>query len=152
MRISDWSSDVGSSDLLNWGTDDDSEEGARLVEISYDRRGEVIGTLVQPAQDWEGRHPLPPDAGKGTLDPLSVIAGLGELLQAGGRCEGTFPVFDGRKRYDLIVSDAGERALEPTSYSLYTGPARRCKLDYKMLGGHKIERSKYVETDRKSVG
>lgn len=136
---------------LNWGTDDDSEEGARLVEISYDRRGEVIGTLVQPAQDWEGRHPLPPDAGKGTLDPLSVIAGLGELLQAGGRCEGTFPVFDGRKRYDLIVSDAGERVLEPTSYSIYAGPARGCKLDYKMLGGHKIERSKYVETARDRI-
>src|SRR3546814_17917720 len=129
MRISDWSSDVCSSDL----------------------RGEVIGTLVQPAQDWEGRHPLPPDAGKGTLDPLSVIAGLGELLQAGGRCEGTFPVFDGRKRYDLIVSDAGERVLEPTSYSIYAGPARGCKLDYKMLGGHKIERSKYVETARDRI-
>src|SRR3546814_20556550 len=113
MRISDWSSDVGSSDLLNWGTDEDSEEGARLVEISYDRRGEVIGTLVQPAQDWEGRHPLPPDAGKGTLDPLSVIAGPGELLQAGGRCEGTFPVFDGRQRYDPLLSPPAGGGLAP---------------------------------------
>src|SRR3546814_2528461 len=49
------------------------------------------------------------------------------------------------KRYDLIVSDAGERVLEPTSYSIYAGPARGCKLDYKMLGGHKIERSKRSE-------
>src|SRR3546814_8350315 len=119
MRISDWSSDVCSSDL----------------------RGEVIGTLVQPAQDWEGRHPLPPDAGKGTLDTLSVIAGLGELLQAGGRSEGNFPVFDGGQRYDLIFSDAGERVLEPTSYSISAGPARGRKPAYKTLRGHTIDRS-----------
>ena len=132
---------------LNWGTSDDSEtEGPRLVELRYDARGDVVDTLVQPEQDWEDRHPLPPDADKGTLDPLSVVAGLSELLQAGGRCEGSFAVFDGRKRYDLIVSDAGERMLEPTSYSIYAGPARGCKLDYRMLGGHKIERNKYVET------
>src|SRR3546814_15455865 len=56
------------------------------------------------------------------------------------------------KRYDLIVSDAGERVLEPTSYSIYAGPARGCKPDYKMLGGHKIERSKYVETARDRIG
>lgn len=136
---------------LNWGTDEDADEGARLVEISYDRSGKVVDTLVQPAQDWEGRHPLPPGAAEGTLDPLSVIAGLGELLQAGGRCEGTFAVFDGRKRYDLIVSDAGETVLEPTSYSIYAGPARGCRLDYRMLGGHKIKHNKYVETARKRI-
>ena len=137
---------------LNWGTSDDSEsEGPRLVELSYDDAGDIVDTLVQPEQDWEGRHPLPADAGKGTLDPLSVIAGISELLQAGGRCEGSFAVFDGRKRYDLIVSDAGERMLEPTSYSIYAGPARGCKLDYRMLGGHKIERNRYVETARERV-
>ncbi|HMA13757.1 MAG: DUF3108 domain-containing protein [Bacteroidota bacterium] len=136
---------------LNWGTDDDSDSGARRVEISYDAAGDIVDTLVQPEQDWEDRHPLPADAGKGTLDPLSVIAGLGELLQKGGRCEGSFAVFDGRKRYDLIVSDAGERMLEPTSYSIYAGPARGCRLDYKMLGGHRIEKNKYVETARERL-
>lgn len=136
---------------LNWGTDDDSDSGARLVELSYDATGDIVDSLVQPAQDWDDRHPLPHDAGNGTLDPLSVIAGVSELLQESGRCEGRFAVFDGRKRYDLIVSDAGEKVLEPTSYSIYAGPARGCRLDYKMLGGHKVERNKYVETARERL-
>jgi hypothetical protein len=137
---------------LNWGSSDDSEsDGERLVMLSYDAEGNITETLVQPEQDWEGRHPLPADADKGTLDPLSVIAGLAELLQAGGRCEGSFAVFDGRKRYNLIVSDAGEAVLPPTSYSIYAGPARGCRLDYEMLGGHRIERSKYVETARERI-
>jgi hypothetical protein len=136
---------------LNWGTDDDSDSGTRLVELSYDEDGDIVDTRVQPEQDWEDRHPLPADAGKGTLDPLSVIAGLSELLQKGGRCEGSFAVFDGRKRFDLMVSDAGERMLEPTSYSIYAGPARGCRLEYKMLGGHRMEKNKYVETARERI-
>ncbi|HEY9549170.1 MAG TPA: DUF3108 domain-containing protein [Kiloniellaceae bacterium] len=132
----------------SWGTGD---EGERLVAIGYDPAGRVADTLVQPAQDWDDRHPLPPDAAEGTLDPLSVIAGLAGQLQAGGRCEGSFAVYDGRKRYDLVVSDAGETQLEPTAYSIYAGPARGCRLDYEMLGGHLIERNKYVETARKRI-
>ncbi|MGD1878032.1 MAG: DUF3108 domain-containing protein [Kiloniellaceae bacterium] len=134
----------------NWGTTtEESEEST--VELTYDRAGDLTRTRVQPEQDFEGRVPLPDDAGKGTLDPMSVIAGLSELLRKSGRCEGTFAVFDGRKRYDLMVSDAGETDLEASDYSIYAGPARGCRLDYKMLGGHKKERNKYVETVRERI-
>ena len=134
----------------NWGTTtEESEEST--VELTYDRAGDLTKALVQPEQDFEGRVPLPDDAGKGTLDPMSVIAGLSELLQKSGRCEGTFAVFDGRKRYDLMVSDAGETDLEASDYSIYAGPAHGCRLDYKMLGGQKKERNKYVETARERI-
>ncbi len=135
---------------MNWGYDIDDEE-ERLVSLTYDRDGDITEALVQPEQDWNERHPLPENAGEGTLDPLSAVAGLAELLRSGGRCEGSFPVFDGRKRYDLTVSDAGEKILEPTSYSIFAGPARGCRLDYEMLGGHRIERSKYAETARERI-
>lgn len=127
----------------NWGT---ADEGERLVSLRYDAAGNIVETVAEPEQDWEDRHPLPPDAGKGTLDPLSVIVGLGQLLRNGGACEGSFAVFDGRKRYDLIVADAGVIRLEPNNYSIFDGEARGCRLDYEMLGGHRIERSKYAAT------
>ncbi|MEQ8354480.1 MAG: DUF3108 domain-containing protein [Kiloniellaceae bacterium] len=128
-----------------------SDDGEKLVRLRYDQAGGIAETLVQPRQDEADRYPLPADPGKGTVDPLSVIAGLSELLQAGGRCEGSFAVFDGRKRYDLTVTDAGETQLAPTDYSIYAGPARGCRLDYKLLGGHRIERSKYAETARERI-
>ncbi len=128
-----------------------SDEGEKVVRLSYDPEGDLVDSLVQPQQDEEERHPLPANAGDGTLDPLSVVAGLSELLRNGGRCEGSFPVFDGRKRYDVFVSDAGEKVLEPTSYSIFAGPARGCRLDYKLLGGHRVERNKYAETARERI-
>jgi len=136
----------------NWGTaDDDEADGERLVHLTYDAAGNLTDSLVQPEQDWDERHPLPADAGVGTLDPLSVIAGLAQLLQKSGRCEGSFAVFDGRKRYNLMVSDAGETQLDASSYSIYAGPAHGCRLDYEMLGGHRIERNKYAETARERI-
>lgn len=132
----------------NWGT---ADEGERLVSLHYDAAGNIVETVAEPEQDWEGRHPLPPNAGKGTLDPLSVIAGLDQLLRNGGACEGSFSVFDGRKRYDLIVADAGVTRLEPNNYSIYDGEARGCRLDYEMLGGHRIERNKYAATARERI-
>jgi hypothetical protein len=136
----------------NWGTAEDDEAGGeRLVHLNYDADGNLADSLVKPEQDWDERHPLPDNAGDGTLDPVSVIAGLSQLLQAEGRCEGSFAVFDGRKRYNLMVSDAGETQLEASDYSIYAGPARGCRLDYEMLGGHRVERNKYAETARERI-
>ena len=128
-----------------------SERGEKLVILRYGPDGDVTETVVEPELDWVDRHPLPADAGQGTLDPLSVIAGLSEVLQDDGRCEGAFSVFDGRRRYDLTVTDAGETELEPTSYSIYAGQARGCRLDYELLGGHRIERNKYAATARERI-
>ena len=127
----------------NWGL---ADKGERIVELTYDSDGDLSNALVQPEQDWEERFPLPENAGDGTVDPLSVIAGLSQLLQENGRCEGEFAVFDGRKRYNLFVSDAGETDLEPSDYSIYAGPAHGCRLEYELLGGHSVERNKYADT------
>jgi len=128
-----------------------SDAGERLVALNYDPKGDLAEALVQPERDWEEHHPLPDDAGVGTLDPLSVIAGMSELLETEGTCEGSFSVFDGRRRYDVFISDAGETKLEATDYSVFAGEARACRLDYELLGGHRIERSKYAATARERI-
>lgn len=128
-----------------------ADEGERIVTLRYDEAGNITEAKVLPEQDWDDRHPLPADAGEGTLDPLSIIAGLAQLLQKGGTCEGSFAVFDGRKRYDLTVADAGTQKLAPNDYSIFDGEAQGCRLDYEMLGGHRVERSKYAATARERV-
>ncbi len=128
-----------------------SEAGERIVALNYNPQGDIAEALVQPERDWEEHHPLPSDAGVGTLDPLSVIAGMSELLESDGTCEGSFPVFDGRRRYDVFISDAGAAKLEATDYSVFAGEARACRLDYQLLGGHRIERNKYAATARERI-
>ena len=120
----------------------------RSVILTYDETGEVTSAAVEPAPDPEEVTALPADAESGTIDPLTVIAQVSRTLARTGRCDGEFAVFDGRRRYDLRISDQGEETLAPTSYSIFSGEARRCRMEYRMLGGERRDPSKYSVTAR----
>lgn len=123
-----------------------SEE--RRMTIRYGDAGEVLDVVVEPAPDPEEVTPLPENAEIGTIDPLTVIADLGKSVSEGRGCAGTYPVFDGKRRYDLIISDQGEKTLDPTSYSIFSGPALACHVEWDMKGGARREKSKYSRTAR----
>lgn len=126
-------------------------ERERKVALAYDGSGDVAAVLVEPPPDPEEVNALPDDAEAGTIDPLSVIAGLSETLTQGAECSGEFRVFDGRRRYDLIVTDEGTQHFEANNYSIFSGEARACGIEYRLLGGDRKEKSKYVETARDRV-
>ena len=123
----------------------------RIVEVSYDGEGAVEDVLVEPPPDLEEVNGLPEDAEIGTVDPLSVIAQLSEAMTRGGECSGTFNVFDGKRRYDLTVTDRGTEIFEPNDYSVFQGAAQACEIDFTVLGGDRKEKSKYAETARNRV-
>lgn len=123
----------------------------RIVELVYGDEGQVVSTSVTPPPDPDEVTTLPDDAADGTIDPLSVVAQLSNAIASGGTCDGEFAVFDGRRRYDLRVSNDGEVALPATDYSIFKGAATACRIDYAMIGGQRKERSKYAETARDRV-
>lgn len=123
-------------------------ERVRKVALAYDGAGDVAAVLVEPPPDPEEVNALPDNAETGTVDPLSVIAGLSEALTQGAACSGEFQVFDGRRRYDLVVTDKGTQRFEANDYSIFEGEARACGIEYKLLGGDRKEKSKYVKTAR----
>ncbi|RVU38395.1 DUF3108 domain-containing protein [Hwanghaeella grinnelliae] len=122
------------------------EDRVRKVALAYDGSGDVAAVLVEPPPDLEEVNALPDDAEIGTMDPLSVIAGLSESLTQGAACSGVFQVFDGRRRYDLTVTDKGTQNFEANDYSVFQGEARACGIEYELLGGDRKEKSKYVKT------
>lgn len=127
------------------------EDRVRKVALAYDGAGDVAAVLVEPPPDLEEVNALPDDAEFGTIDPLSVIAGLSETLTQGAACSGVFQVFDGRRRYDLRVTDKGTQNFEANDYSIFHGEARACGIEYELLGGDRKEKSKYVKTARDRV-
>jgi hypothetical protein len=123
-----------------------SEE--RRMSIRYDETGEVVDFVVEPTPDPEEITPLPENAEVGTIDPLTVFADLGRSVSEGRGCSGTYAVFDGKRRYDLKISDRGEKVLKPTSYSVFSGPALACHVEWEMQGGARREKNKYSRTAR----
>jgi hypothetical protein len=87
----------------------------------------------EPDPDIEGN--LPESLPDGILDPLSFAIAASRALQEHGRCDQTIPVFDGQRRFDMVVKQIGETVLAPNAYSIYQGPAMRCSLGIERISG-----------------
>jgi uncharacterized protein DUF3108 len=87
----------------------------------------------QPDPDIEGG--LPQSLPEGTVDPLSLAVAASRTLEENGRCDQTLPVFDGRRRFDLMVRHVDQTTLPPNDYSIYHGPAVRCSFSMARISG-----------------
>ena len=87
----------------------------------------------EPDPDIEGS--LPEQLPEGIVDPLSFAIAATRVLEKSGRCDQTVPVFDGQRRYDLILKDLGPANLAANRYSVYQGPAVRCSVAMNRISG-----------------
>lgn len=101
----------------------------RLVDLDYSGEVATVARIEPPPEeDW--REAVPADLRRDTIDPLTAT-----LAALEADCRGTLRVFDGRRRYDLQLSDLGTATLEDSSYRVYAGPTRRCQAVVHALGG-----------------
>ncbi|MCC6469136.1 MAG: DUF3108 domain-containing protein [Alphaproteobacteria bacterium] len=107
----------------------------RLVELSYGADG-TVRTRVEPPPEQDNREKVPEAETKGTIDTLTAIVALVRRFGSDGQCAGDWKLFDGRRRFDVMVYDAGEAALEPSNYSAYAGPARKCRVTTRRVAGY----------------
>jgi hypothetical protein len=102
---------------------------ARSVAIDYSGDGNVT-TAVTPAADSDERDPVPAALQQHTIDPLT--AGLAAVNSG---CQGRLRVFDGRRRYDMVLTDRGEAEVPSSSHNIYKGRARLCRVSIAPLAG-----------------
>lgn len=121
-----------------------------LNQSRFGRRSSTL--LVEPRQDGgffvqatparekdKERTPIPATSLSGAVDPLTAMLQASRTIAASGACRQRVPVFDGRRRYDLVFADEGVHGLAPTQYSGYTGPARLCRVRQERIGGFLAE-------------
>jgi len=104
----------------------------RLITLRYSADGGVeLAKAVPPVGD--GGKGVPDEHRRNTFDLSSAILALVKGFEKGGNCNGTQPVFDGRKRYDLVVEDLGADTLDRNRYSMFHGPAHACKVSWERI-------------------
>lgn len=92
--------------------------------------------------------PIPPASIPGTVDPISAILFLAGVIEKGGDCNGSIPIYDGRRRYDLSVTAGETRVFEKNDYTIFSGEAMACEVEFRKIGGFRKEQSKYSRTAR----
>lgn len=110
----------------------------RKIRLAYPDSfgsGAPVEFDVSPRSDGTERDPVPPPLTKGTVDPLSATLTMLMKLAQGERCEGSFRVFDGRRRYDMAVSSGGQSVLPRLHSSVFAGAAQSCTFQLKRIAG-----------------
>ena len=107
------------------------------VELRFQKRM-VQDILVNPPQFPGARHvPITAAHLQNVVDPLSAIVLLSQArLNHGEACNKRLPIFDGKIRYDLILSPKGTRTIG--SAGKLRGTAYVCSVRFVPIAGHKM--------------
>jgi len=101
----------------------------RSVVIDYGVGGAVVAAVEPPADD-DYREAVPIAAQQETVDPLTAT-----LSTLASQCRGTVRVFDGRRRYDMDLTDLGEADVPRSRGAAYAGSARHCRTEMRPIAG-----------------
>lgn len=109
----------------------------RHARLDYPGDGTVAASLVPPEDS--GRPKPTAQQIANTLDPLTAILAIGHEVARAGKCGGRFAVFDGRRRYDLVLSDDGSERMETSPAYGFAGEVRRCVVAVVKIAGFSFD-------------
>lgn len=107
----------------------------RSVTLNYDGQGGFIDRKVVPDAQEDQRDAVPAEMTRNTLDIVSgVLAGL-RAVDRTGSCASRAPVFDGRRRFDLVYSDDGHETLDSSAVAIFSGETLKCAVKVEPVAG-----------------
>jgi hypothetical protein len=106
--------------------------------VDFRPDGTPIGSSTPPPA--EAVTPVEPSQLPGTVDNLTAYLLVERQIARGGGCALRVPVFDGRHRYDLDFSDAGDAVLKPAAGQQFSGPTHECRMVRREIGGFSVDK------------
>jgi len=91
-----------------------------------------------PAELKADTVPLREQHLKGVLDPLSAILVIARYSNP-DPCDHRLPIFDGKERFDLVLSYKGQVKVSEQQPSGQPAIAHVCRVKYQPIAGHKID-------------
>ncbi len=109
----------------------------RIISMEFGAGGDVTTLFLVPTPtDDNGRDAVPPEKMKGSSDPMTALLSVSHKVSAEKSCAGRVPVFDGRRRYDVVVEDRGTENLAPNDHNSFSGDAVRCDFHVERIAGY----------------
>jgi hypothetical protein len=113
-----------------------ANEKREAIELRFQQRM-VQDIIINPPQHPGGRNvPITAAHLQNVIDPLSAIVLLSQArLTRGDACSKRLPIFDGKTRYDLVLSSKGTRSIGGAGK--LRGTAYVCSVRYVPIAGHR---------------
>lgn len=109
----------------------------KVTEMSYGPQGKVLKATVHEGDKTTVKRDIDESLTKDTMDLLTGTLTMLQTVKNSEKCQGKFPVFDGKRRFNIVLKDEGKETLSPTKYSKFEGEARRCTVKVEPVAGFK---------------
>ncbi|MDR3424024.1 MAG: DUF3108 domain-containing protein [Alphaproteobacteria bacterium] len=106
----------------------------KITRLHYDGKGGVTAEF-DPPNDDKNREIVTPEQRLHSLDPVTALLQMLAHVMVDNSCGIPVPVFDGKRRFDITGKDAGYDQIDGEGYGVYSGKARLCTADFKMISG-----------------
>ncbi|WP_339631386.1 DUF3108 domain-containing protein [uncultured Sneathiella sp.] len=123
-------------------------QNVRVVTMDYGKSGSVRVEKTTTRDEGPDRYtPINPASLTNSIDPMTAILTVTNQLDEGKGCTMRLPIFDGHRRYDAILSDVPSRYFKPTRYSVFSGNAIGCKLEFDRIGGFPVNQQQGLDAN-----
>ncbi len=113
------------------------------LDHSYSKKRRVISmrlgddnafrALITPNYRVWGTPPASDADKRASRDPLASVVAMAAAVARDPRCTGSYPTFDGRFRYDLVLSGGSRGTYDRGGYD---GPVLKCRMRYVPVAGY----------------
>lgn len=111
------------------------KDSTKTTEMSYDSKGTLLKTTTQTGDKTTVERDVKKDLSADAVDILTGTLLIMQNAKNTQKCEGSFPVFDGKRRFNITLKDDGREVLEKSKYSAFAGEAMRCTLKVDPVAG-----------------
>jgi hypothetical protein len=136
-------------DISSEGTIDKSAPRPHAYQMNYKARSKNVAvrlgfgsgrvtevTLVPNKPPSPQAVPVKPEHFEGVLDPMTAILAISHPSSA-KPCDRRIPIFDGKARFDLVMSFKAQQRLQETPPTGQPAELLVCRVKYVPIAGHK---------------
>lgn len=109
----------------------------KITEMNYSPDGKVLKMTTQQGEKTTTNRDIDEKLSGNAVDLLSGALNMFRAVKTSDQCKGKYPVFDGKRRYNITLKEVGRETLKPTKYSTFEGEAVRCTVLVEPVAGFK---------------
>lgn len=125
----------------------------KRTEMSYDPQGNLLGSHTYFDEDGD-KYDYPDDITsaipRNAMDLVSATITWLHNAQNGKPCDERIPVFDGKRRFDLVLTPVGKETLEVNRYSMFAGDAYKCTVELDMKNERDRRKNEFFKAQENS--
>lgn len=110
---------------------------AKITEMTYGPQGDLLKMTTQENNKTEVKRDIEKNLTENSVDILTGTLMMMQHTKNTDKCKGSFPVFDGKRRFNITLQDAGREVIENTGHSIFSGEALKCTLRVEPVAGFK---------------